>query len=477
MGQEIPTTQFKDGDFNQFLANLERETEILEGWFQQKKFSSHECIAGFELEAWLVYKNALPAPINEIFLHRMNSELVTPELSKFNIELNTEPIVLLGSALSEFELGLNRNWNQCIKVANGLDIDLAMIGILPSLCENDLTMNNMSKMQRYQALNTQVFEMRKGLPLKLDIVGKDHLKSTHYNVMLEASTTSFQIHLQFDPEQAVRFYNASLIVSAATLAVSVNSPFLFGHDLWDETRIPLFEQAVEVGGYDGAAYGPTRRVGFGTAYVKESIFECFQENYRHFPVMLPILFDKGLQRLRHLRLHNGTIWRWNRPLIGFAENGEPTLRLEHRVIPGGPTIVDMTANAAFFYGLIYYMATMPDPPESHINFSQARDNFYHAARKSLQAQVDWLDDRRISIRDLILSELIPMAKVGLQKLQLDKEDIDLYLNIISERVSCGQTGAAWQRAFVNKYGKDMAQLTAAYIQNQKTSKPVHTWPL
>ena len=477
MGQEIPTSLFNANDFARFLKQLERETQLLETWFQQQRFRSQGNIAGFELEAWLVYKNALPAPINEAFLQKMNNELVTPELSKFNIELNIDPLQLTGSALSQFNMDLNKNWDRCTRIANSLDVDLAMIGILPSLDESDLTIENMSKMQRYQALNEQVFAMRKGLPLRLDIVGKSHLKTTHFNVMLEASTTSFQLHLQFDPEKAVRFYNASLIVSAATLAVSVNSPYLFCHELWDETRIPLFEQAVEVGGYEGAVFGPTRRVGFGTGYVKETLFECFKENFQHYPVMLPIHFDDGEAQLKHLRLHNGTIWRWNRPLIGFTESGEPTLRLEHRVIPGGPTVADMIANAAFYYGLVYYMATMADVPESHISFTQARDNFYHAAKKSLLAQLNWLDDRRVLCRDLVLSELIPMAKVGLQMLQLDGEDINHYLGIIEERVNSGQTGAVWQREFVAKHGTDMKQLTAHYIQHQKTGKPVHTWTI
>jgi len=477
MGQEIPTSVFTDFDFDRYFALLEQETATLESWFQNRRFCSQGNIAGFELEAWLVYKNSFPAPINEAFINRLNSHLVTPELSKFNIELNTEPIKLSKSALSAFELDLTRNWNQCIKVANAFNIDLVMIGILPSLTEKDLTVENMSNMQRYHALNQQVFEMRKGLPLTLNIAGKDHLKTTHYNVMLEASTTSFQVHLQFEPEQAVRFYNASIIVSAATVAVSVNSPYLFGYDLWDESRIPLFEQAVEVGGYDGAAYGPTKRVGFGTAYAKSSLFECFKENLQHFPIMLPIVDERKMDRLHHLILHNGTIWRWNRPLIGFTEKGDPTLRIEHRVIPGGPTIIDMIANTAFYYGLVYYMATMIKAPENEISFSQARDNFYHAAKKSLHAQVEWLDQRRVLLGELVLSELVPMAKVGLQMLQLDNEDIDLYLNIIRDRVENGQTGAAWQRAYVKKHGNNMAALTAAYLQNQKTAQPVHTWKI
>lgn len=477
MGQEIPTSLFTNHDFDRFFAKLKQETMLLENWFKSSRFCTEICLVGYELEAWLVYKNALPAPINEAFINRLNSELVTPELSKFNIELNNLPVALSNKALSGLEDDLHENWQECIKVANAFNIDLAMIGILPSLGEKDLTMANMSEMQRYHALNQQVLIMRQGLPLKLDICGQDHLRTQHHDVMLEASTTSFQVHLQFDPQRAVRYYNASLIVSAMTLAVSANSPYLFGHDLWDETRIPLFEQAVDVAGYDDAVLGPVRRVSFGSSYVKQSIFECFNENLLAHPIMLPIMFEGETEQMHHLRLHNGTIWRWNRPLIGFNPDGSPSLRLEHRVIPGGPTIIDMIANATFYLGLVHYMATMDTAPESQISFAQAKDNFYKAARNSLKAEVYWLNNRHVLIRELVLSELIPMAKIGLHSLGLDKVDIEQYMQILEERVHSGQTGAVWQRGFVQKYGHDMNILTKAYIERQKSAEPVHTWSL
>ncbi len=477
MGQEIPTTRFTPQDFDQFYQRLKEETRLLGEWSDQGRFQACEHNAGFEVEAWLINKDGSPAAVNEAYLRALDSRWVTPELSKFNIELNTKPEPLHGDALSRLEQHLQQNWDRCEQVAESMDIDLVTIGILPSLQEQDLSIQNMSEMQRYHALNERVFAMRQGRPLKIDIAGTEQsLQATHYNVMLEASTTSFQVHLQVQPREAARFYNASILASAFTVAASANSPFLFGRQLWEETRIPLFEQAVAVGGYEGAAFGPIRRVGFGSGYIKSSLMECFLENLNHYPVMLPILFDDAGQ-LEHLRIHNGTIWRWNRPLIGFDSEGNPTVRLEHRVIAGGPTVVDMIANAAFYYGISHYLSALAEAPEKQVAFERARDNFYEAARKGLQAQVSWLEGRRCNIRELILSEVLDMAQAGLEKLALDANEIDEYLGIIRARVDKGQHGAFWQRMFVNKYGADMFALVEAYVQHQKSGRPVHTWTI
>jgi hypothetical protein len=56
-------------------------------------------------------------------------------------------------------------------------------------------------------------------------------------------------------------------------------------------------------------------------YARESILECFEANRTRYPVLLPAVMDEPPESLAHLRLHNGTIWRWNRPLIGFDEQG------------------------------------------------------------------------------------------------------------------------------------------------------------
>jgi len=303
-----------------------------------------------------------------------------------------------------------------------------------------------------------VLRLRKGTPLRLEITGSEHLDSRHHDVMLEAATTSWQVHLQVGAKEAAALFNASMVASAATVAVAANSPFLFGKLLWEESRIPLFEQAVEVGGYAGAAGGPVRRVTFGSGYVRHSLEELFRENLEHYPVLLPV----------------ATIWRWNRPLIGFDSDGTPHLRIEHRVMAAGPTIPDMIANSAFYYGLAIALARDMEPG---LPFAAARDNFYAAARHGLQAVVQWMDGKRHRLNRLIPDNLLPLAESGLRHTDLSTDDIRRCLGIIDRRVRKGQNGAAWQRAFVARNGRDMAALTLAYLRHQQSGIPVHEWDL
>ncbi len=474
MGEEIRTSSFNDADFDRFKKSLIKETEILETWFKEKKFSSHCSRAGFEIEAWLVDEQLHPASINETFLNTLNSPLASPELANFNIELNSTPCDLTGDALTQMQNELDETWLKCKKTAEELHSDIVMTGILPTLDNDVLHLANMSKMKRYRALNREVIHQRKGKPLVFDINGVEHLRVTHRDVMMEAAATSFQIHLQVNLDNAVRIYNASIAITGPLLALSVNSPYLFGKDLWDETRIPVFEQAVAAGGYDGAAFGPIRRVTFGDSYVRESLFECFKENLEHYPVLLPVELEKDAS-LAHLRMHNGTIWRWNRPLLGFDESGQPHLRIEQRVVPSGPTTQDAIANAAFYYGAVTALAKLDEPVENQIPHSSARDNFYAAARLGLRSSQRWLDGKDINARDLILQELLPLAHQGLISLGISIEDSDKYLGIIHDRVKSGQTGTTWQRSFVKKHGRDMTALTRAYIKNQNSGEPVHRW--
>ena len=254
-------------------------------------------VGGFEVEAWLVDKNLKPSPINGAFLENMASPMVACELALFNVELNNQPMLLMGHALSALESDLRETWNQACLVAEDLDTHLMTIGILPTLKDTHLNLRFMSPLKRYRALNEQVLRSRHGQPLSLNIVGKQHLRSVHSDVMLESAATSFQIHIQAPYGHAHQIYNAALVASAPMVAACANSPFLFTNDLWDETRIPLFEQSVEIGGYGGAARGPLRRVSFGSGYARRSIIECFEENLQHFPVLLPMLFEHDSETL------------------------------------------------------------------------------------------------------------------------------------------------------------------------------------
>lgn len=472
MGQEIVTQYFRKQDFDRYGARLHDEMALLRQWFAEGRFATGGATGGYEVEAWLVDPAGRPAAINESFLRSMNNPLVVPELSSFNIEFNTTPQPMRGDALRRMHTELDATWAQARAAAATLGADVLAIGILPTVRETDLVLANVSHLTRYRALNEQILRQRKGYPIRIEIAGRQGIELSHSDVMLEAAATSFQIHLKVDPREAVRYYNASVLLSAPMVAATANSPYLFGRDLWDETRIPLFEQAVSV---RAPRSGRPDRVTFGHGYVQESILECFEENLLRYPVLLPENLDGPVEELAHVRLHNGTIWRWNRPLIGFGADGTPHLRMEHRVIPSGPGNIDMIANAAFYFGLVHQLATRMTPPEDELGFDQARANFYAAARNGLQSRVVWLDGDAVPVRALLLEQLIPMARTGLEEQGFDQSDTDTYIGIIEARVRSWCNGASWQREWVARHGPDMAALTRAYLQRQHGGAPVHEW--
>lgn len=473
MGQEIAGTSFTPQEVAEFERRLRQETELLASWFSDGGFDVAEPMLGIELEAWLIGNvDGLPAAINQEVLSRLRHPLVVPELARFNIELNVSPQPLGGRPFTRLAQEMREIWAQCRQAAAPFGASPVTIGILPSARQSDFSLRNMTPLRRYLAINDQVLGLRQGRPIRLDIGGRDRLQLEHQDVMLEAATTSFQIHVQVDPYQAGHWYNLAKMLSAPMVGLSANSPYLFGRDLWDETRIPLFEQAVAVG-----ASALTKRVSFGIRYAKDSILECFLANLQRYPVLLPQLFDEPPERLAHLRLHNGTIWRWNRPLIGFSATGRPHIRLEHRVVPSGPTLTDCVANAAIFCGSMRALAADPILLERRLPFERARSNFYAAAREGLEADIHWVDGRRGSLRALILHLLLPLAEQGLSLWGVDDEERRYWLNIVRDRVRSGQTGAIWQRAFVEKHGADMQDLTLAYLERQQQDNPVHQWSL
>ena len=278
MGDEIQKYTFTAEEYQEYYKHLQQETDELKHWFENGAFATDSAMCGIEQEAWIVNHSFYPAPENQFLLDQEQSELLSPELAKFNIELNVTPQKLAGNGLSKMQQELTSLWKKCETTLEQKQLRMEMIGILPTIRDKELVTANMSQMNRYQALNEQVLIGRKGKPLRLDIVGTEHLTSVHEDVMLESAATSFQIHRQIPHNNSARYYNVSLVLSAAMVAVSANSPFLFSKQLWEETRIPLFEQAVDIGGYGDAALGPVKRVSFGTGYIKHNVFECFKEN-------------------------------------------------------------------------------------------------------------------------------------------------------------------------------------------------------
>lgn len=472
MGQELFTSRFDDEDFDRFVERMREETDLVSHWERDGLMAGTPTTIGFELEAWLVGADGRPLAENERFLDAVNNDLVVPELSLFNVEFNGDPQELVADGISKLHQDLESLWACASESASALDMRLAMIGILPTIESQDLCIDNMSKGNRYKALNEQVFRLRKSRPIRLEVEGEERLEDKHMDVMLEAAATSFQIHLKVPPGGGVNYYNASKLVSAPLVAVSANSPFLFGKNLWAETRIPLFEQAVSVGDWDYA-----ERVTFGVRFIEESLAEVFVANRQRYPVLLPEIREAAPEKLSHLRLQNGTIWRWNRPLIGWDEDGSPHYRIEQRVVPAGPTIIDAIANSAFYFGLVTHLAEHETPPHKRAQFFTTRDNFYQCAKHGLEARIRWDHQDETPIDQLILDTFLPMAVQGLQAHGVNQTDIDTYLGIIESRCKTGQNGAAWQRAYVQKNAASMTELLEAYLQQQNTGQPVHEWPL
>lgn len=473
MGREIGYSTFTNEQAAAALERVAAETTMLESWRASGRLSEDAFVAGFELEAWLLDHNYFPLPRNEAYLGRLNNPLVVPELSRFNVELNGTPQSLRGRALRRLEEELIETWSHCMAVANELEATMIMIGILPTIREKDLCLENISSRNRYQALNRQILKLRGGRALQLDIAGREHLSLSHDDVMLEAATTSFQVHLQAPAAEISRYMNASMIMSAPMVALAANSPFLFGKSLWAETRIPLFEQALGAGDTD-CSQGP--RVTFGSGYLPDDPLHYFRENVKHHPPLLVDSFEDSSE-LPNLRLHNGTIWHWNRLLVGLDDAKLPHLRIEHRPIPAGPTIADMITNAAVYFGATRFLAGLRVPPESDLPFSTAKENFYRAARDGIDATIVWLDGREASVRTLLTDEILHMAREGLVLLNIDKEDIERYIAIAQARSQSGQNGSAWQRAHAQAHGHDFFRLTADYLAQQRIAAPVHEWPL
>ena len=467
MGEEISKVHFGERDFAEFQRRLATEVELLRRWEQEDRFHVGELTGGLELEAWLLDADGRPSPDNEQFLESLSRESVVPELAKFNFELNVEPQKVSGLGLVRMQQELLGSWQTCGEIASHLNRRITCIGILPTITHEMLCAQNMTPRSRFEALNRQVFRLRRGQPLQLAIDGIEQLRSQHNDVMLEAAATSLQVHLKVPLKDASQYFNSFVLASAATVAVAANAPLLFGKRLWHDTRIPVFEQAVDTG-------HQLRRVSFGKGYAGLDFLALFEETVHDYPALLPVVLPEPEQRVPHLRLHNGTVWRWNRPLIGFESDGTPHVRIEHRVMSAGPTAIDIFANVAFSLGLAHGFASQATPPEDQLVFDVARTNFYAAARYGLAAQVTW-QNRQWPLQQLLLQQWLPLAMLGLSDMDVDPSVIETVGQVLGERVASGRTGAVWQLDAFVRHSGDMFAILADYLACQATKKPVHEW--
>lgn len=477
MGQEISSTSFGDNEEQIFRQKLREETKILKRWFDQGLLDHGPRKCGLELEAWLVTNDFIPAPFSDKFIDGLTHPLAVPEISKFNFELNSDPYIFDKKVFSLLEEKTQTLWEKCEHQAEKMNLKALMIGTLPTLRDYMLTMDHLSPQKRYFALNERIMHLKNGAPMIIDIEGKDSIHLKLNDVLTECAATSLQIHFGVNQKEAPRYYNASVIASSFIAAIGANSPFFYGKELWDETRVTIFEQSVNLKSFRKKSGQFATRVGLGNGYVHDSLMELFLENLDGYPVLLPEVMNSDPEWLDHLRLQNGTIWRWNRPLVGLSKLGRPNLRLEFRVPSAGPTIRDAISNMAMQIGLVEYFSQIDDL-ENKLSFDLAHSNFYQACKFGFDASVHWVDDKVHNIQNLLLSEIIPRVKDALSEQGIDDSDILKYIGqTIWPRVQSGQNGALWQKGFVHTHGPKFQEMLELYYQFQRKNIPIHEWSL
>ena len=493
MGSQNVTNKPADAEGQRaFMRALLRDVEALDVMLKSGVIESGVNRIGAEQELAIIDRSGRPAPINDQLLsHLTHDPHYTCELGKFNLECNLDPLPFATDCLGRLEDQLNALLAKLRAVAHGAGAQIVMHGILPSLQKSDLGMENITDRPRYFLLNDAITGMRGG-PAELNIRGIDELNIQHDSVMLEACNTSFQVHFQVGPDEFARRYNIAQAVAGPVLAAGVNSPMLFGRRLWRETRIALFEQSIDTRNVSDSLREFQGRVSFGTHWIEKNVLEIFQEDIARFKPLfsdaseenpLELLEQGKAPRLANLCLHNGTVYRWNRACYGISDNGKPHLRIENRVLPSGPTVVDEVANAAFWFGLMRGVSDSYDDIRGAMEFDDARQNFVGAARQGLDAQMKWMGQNVVPARDLIANRLLPLAHQGLEAAGIDGADIGKYLGVIEDRVKTGHTGAAWALKSMSKMGGEerrfqtLCRLTCAIARRQLHGAPVHTWKL
>jgi len=476
-----------------FMKSLLRDLQALELMIERGMIESGVSRIGAEQEMFLVDESWRPASVSDAFLKEVNDDHFTTELAKFNVEFNADPHTFAGNCLSEMEGQITTLLHKAYGAAQRLGVHVALVGILPTIEKKDLSTSNITDRARYFALNDALNRLRGG-PYELRIIGVDELSVTHDSVMLEACNTSFQVHFQVSAEDFADKYNVAQVVTAPVMCASVNSPFLFGKRLWRETRIALFQQSIDTraSSRDLREFRP--RVSFGTNWVRDSVLEIFQEDIARFRTLFmdeptddPVELVRAgkVPELNSLRLHNGTVYRWNRACYGISE-GVPHLRIENRVLPSGPTPIDEVANAALWFGLMRGVSDEYGDVTKTMDFEDAAANFHESSVRGLEAQLTWFGSRHMPARELLLNTCIPLAREGLRASGIDADDIDRYMGVIEARVETGRTGARWlldSNAALLKgnsnsaTGRDerMTCLTANLIANQTSGWPVSQW--
>jgi gamma-glutamyl:cysteine ligase YbdK (ATP-grasp superfamily) len=491
MGRDIPAITISGEDRRRYRDKVRRSLDVLARMLREARFETQPRLVGLEIELNLVDEDALPSMRNAPVLDAIADPAWATELGQFNLEISVPPRPLVGDALAELEQEVRASLNRGDATAAGTGSRLVMVGILPTLTEGDMHEGALSSNPRYRLLNEQIFAAR-GEDLEIAIDGAERLITHADSITPEAACTSVQLHVQVSPEAFGDYWNAAQALAGVQVALAANSPFLFARQLWHETRITLFEQATDTRPDELKQQGVRPRVWFGERWIT-SVFDLFEENIRYFPALLPLCEDEdpttvldrgGTPDLAEMSLHNGTIYRWNRPVYAVVD-GKPHLRVENRVLPAGPSVADVIANAALYYGLVRRIAEAQRPVWTQMSFATAEENLREAARHGLDAKLYWPGLGEVPVAELVLRRLLPLAREGLARWAVDPAHADRLLGIIEQRCLTGQTGAAWQiatvRALEHAHALDRREtlrlMTQRYIEHMHTNAPVHTWPV
>ncbi len=489
MGQHDINTNTSASELRLFMRHILRDIQALEHMLENDMFESGVSRIGAEQEFFLVNQNMRPAPIAVELMEALQNPYFTEELALFNLEANLDPQDFDSGSLSRIEKQLVGLTGEIKSKAESLGAHVLQTGILPTIKKSDLNFNNITPKPRYRMLNDVLCGMR-GEDGRLNIKGVDELMFTHDNVLIEACNTSFQLHFQVSPENFAMYYNIAQAITGPLLALSANSPILMGRRLWHETRIALFQQAIDTRSANKSTRELEPRVWFGNSWVKESVLELYQEDIARFRVLFGQKIDEDpfeelergrIPKLQALCLHNGTVYRWNRACYGLSKD-KPHLRIENRILPAGPTALDTMANAAFYLGCLCGFADEVGDISKHMDFSDAKNNFNTAAMHSMECQLHWFGGKKYAFEDLMKQELIPMARRGLINRGIDPDDVNRYLDVVEGRVTKRQNGATWMLQNYNfildqgfKSDNACTLLTASMLNRQASGLPVHEW--
>jgi CBS domain-containing protein/gamma-glutamylcysteine synthetase len=476
-----------------FVGQLLKDVQAFEYMLENDKFEKGIMRIGAEQEMCIVDKHSYkPACINIEVLETMKEwDWVGTELAKFNLETNLTPREFVGDCLRQME---NENSHTLQLIREKLipfDAEIILTGILPTLRKFDLDLQNLTPKDRYFALISSINEQNLDKNYELNLSGIDELNIKHDSPLLEACNTSFQVHLQVSPDDFVQYYNIAQTLAAPIISIAANSPMVFGRRLWHESRIALFQQSLDTRTSHEHMRERSPRVNFGKNWLRHSITEIYKEDIARFRVLLgddveedalETLAKGKIPKLRALQIHNSTVYRWNRPCYGISPNGMPHLRIENRVLPAGPTVLDAQANAALWLGAMIGYANLYPDITKQLSFEDVRDNFDKAAKFGIDTKYSWMKDKKVSPKDLLINEVIPIAREGLQARGIDAADIDRYLGVIEERNKVHMNGARWQLRAFTKLKTEMTTdeaittMTAAIVKNQwQPENPVHTW--